>query len=234
MKIIQASLNHYIKNKVFSENQEIQTQNTINFKGIPTASVPNSKLVEISKKILTPISLILKKYIKEPYRKYIGKPVEEKISDFFEFLVKTNAADNIIKWTEKHPNIKDKLFAHLIVLGSTILSGFYVIKTLNNDKLEEKKRKTLAINQASVYVLSTIMAYTFDIALGNKTKAIQTKFEKINKEQPSKAFPNIAKQKNGISRAKTIMIIDTIYRFFAPVAMTPLANAIGNKLNESK
>lgn len=161
--------------------------------------------------------------------RHIMNPIEEKLADGFQWLVQTKVAEKIVTETGNHPKFKEKLFPHLIVLGSTILSGFYVLKTLNNKKLDEKKRTTLAINQGAVYVLSTIMAYTFDIALGKKTTAVKKEFERINAGKL-----NVNKQLNGIGKAKSIIIIDSIYRFLAPVAMTPIANAIGNRIQNKK
>lgn len=152
--------------------------------------------------------------------------------------------DKIKKYNE---NIKDKdkakkfesfLFANLIVIGSTILSGFYVIKTINNKKLDEKKRRTLAINQAAVWVASTVMAYTIDGKLNKYTTKVKDDFKKLNNipaiMKDAAKVEKMNKHVEGISKAKGIIAIDTIYRFLAPVAMTPIANYIGNKLNEDK
>lgn len=147
---------------------------------------------------------------------------------------------NIIKELKARPK---RLFSHLIVLGSALMSGFYVSKTLNNDKLDSKKKKTLAINQTAVFALSTVMAYTFDDMISKKTEAIKAKFKKINEaaidikctaEEKSLASKKIDIHLKGIEAAKKILIFTTMYRFIAPVIVTPLANAIGNRLNEKK
>lgn len=165
-------------------------------------------------------------HIKKYYRDFMD-PIENKIAKGFANLIQTEAAKKIITETAKRNNFGDKLFAHLIVLGSTLMSGFYVAQTLTNDKLDEKKRKTLAINQTAVFLLSTILAYTFDGLMTDKTNAIKDKFKAINKD-----VPNLDKQLRGIDAAKKIMIFTTMYRFVAPVLVTPLANYIGNRINE--
>ena len=166
--------------------------------------------------------------IGEQYHK-IMEPIEKGIAKRLGELIQTKAAKKIVTETEKHGIIKNNLFSHLIVLGSTLLSTFYVVKTLKNDQLDEKKRKTLAINQAAVFVVSTIMAYTFDGVMTTKVDKIKAKFKTLN-EGNLKLNDHL----NGIEAAKKIIIFATMYRFIAPVVVTPFANAIGNKLNENK
>jgi len=126
------------------------------------------------------------------------------------------------------------LFAHLVVFGSTILSGFYIKKTLDNDKLDPQKRKTLAINQAAVWGLSTVMAYTVDNLLNNKYEVFKDKFVAAYKN--SKAFDadKLEMYTEGLKVAKTAIVMGAVYRFIAPVIVTPLANSIGNKIHEKK
>lgn len=152
--------------------------------------------------------------------------VENNIASVFGKMIQSKPAEKLVKGTMNSPKwIKDNMFAHLIVLGSTALSGAYVVKTLRNDKLDERKRKTLAINQAAVFGVSTVMAYTFDKALGKWTNNLIDKFKKINAGNP-----HLDKYVNGIKIAKTTIIIDMVYRFIAPVAVTPVANHFGNKI----
>lgn len=168
-------------------------------------------------------------FIKKPYRK-IMEPIEEKIANGLAWLIQTKPAKKIIIETAKRDNFGDKLFPHLIVLGSTLLSGFYIAKTLTNDKLDEIKRKTLAINQTAVFVASTILAYTFDGIMNKKTDAIKNEFKRINEGKPGWTGDHL----KGIEAAKKIMIFTTMYRFIAPVLVTPLANYIGNRLQNKK
>lgn len=146
-------------------------------------------------------------------------------------LVSTKPFEKLVNATNNHKNLADKLTSHLIVLGSTILSGFYVLKTVKNKDLEEDKRKTLAINQGLVWVASTIMAYTFDgWARAKFDKSIKT-FLKNNIDAPPAKLANWEK---GLKIARSIIIVDTVYRFIAPVIVTPLANHLGNKLRKNK
>lgn len=128
--------------------------------------------------------------------------------------------------------IPDRLLAHLIVFGSTLLSGFYVLKTLNNKNMDKDKRRTLAINQGLVWGVSTAMAYTFDSwARKQFNTKILDKFKAVNKTMPKEKLDGLTK---GMEKARTIIIVDMVYRFIAPVLVTPLANKIGNRLNNNK
>lgn len=156
----------------------------------------------------------------------LTKGIEEKVAKGCAKLVKTEAVKKLVEHTNKHPKFADKLTSHLIVLGSTIMSAFYVGKTLKNKDMDESKRKTLAINQALVWGVSTVMAYAFDGWARAKFDKI---FEKIEEGLPKKEIGHL---KAGFSLARTIIIVDTVYRFIAPVIVTPLANYIGNKLKK--
>lgn len=136
--------------------------------------------------------------------------------------------ENFIKWTSKSENI----VAHYSAAESIVLSGFYIQQTLKNDKLDEKKRKTLAINQAGTCVVSAVMSYAADKAINNKISELTNKYLAVNVNTASeKALNN---WKAGFSAAKTIMVFGIIYRFIAPVFVTPVANWLGNKLDEKK
>lgn len=164
------------------------------------------------------------------------KWVDEKVAVGLGKLADTKVFENIVKVTNKSKKISDKdhgtLFAHLTVFGSTLLSAFYVGKTLTNKDLEEDKRKTLAINQGLVWVVSTALAYTFDMSVKEKFKSMLNKFEEVNKNKILEK--DMANLKNGLKIAKSIITVDLVYRFIAPVIVTPLANGIGNRLRENK
>lgn len=211
MKISQVSSNIY----------NLKNQNQNNFK--PQAYMSDSVSfsgVPVKPSIFDPV--------KNAYHTVMN-PIEEAIAKGLAWLIQTKPAKKIITATEKNEKVKKLLFSHLIVLGSTLMSGFYVAKTLTNEKLEEQKKQTLAINQIGVFVASTIMAYTFDDMISKKTEKIKIKFKAINKDHP-----RVEDHLKGIEAAKKIMIFTTMYRFIAPVLVTPLANAIGNKLQAKK
>ena len=73
----------------------------------------------------------------------------------------------IIKWFGKkteNMNIVNLCSA----VNSFIISFMYVIKTLENDKLDPERRNTLAINDGMTYIGSTVLAYLIDNKLAKK------------------------------------------------------------------
>ncbi|MBR1425702.1 hypothetical protein IJ579_09100 [bacterium] len=70
----------------------------------------------------------------------------------------------------------DNMTTHMSALGSTLISGMYIVKTLQNDKLDKEKRKTLALNDFMVWGLSTFGAYFMDSKLGNWWDGVTTRF----------------------------------------------------------
>ncbi len=53
----------------------------------------------------------------------------------------------------------DRTFTHLLVIESTILSGFYMINTLRNKKIEDEQKPQMIINDTLTLGLSTAGAY---------------------------------------------------------------------------
>lgn len=244
MRVSHITNTQYNNSSSLKSNLSLQTnlkQNT-NFTG---ATSEASKFVEKMGKPLNDSHYSFMASKIEKYKKLVAI-VEDKIADGLAFLLQKPIVENLVKKTvivadefdkksaqkaistgkEKQVFAKDLLPTHLMVFGSTVLSGFYVCQTLSNKKLDEDKRRTLAINQGIVFTVSTAMAYTFDKMLGKKTKAIQKTYEKINKLGSDDIHVK------GISTAKKIMVVDIVYRFLAPVIVTPLANYIGNKVIE--
>jgi len=162
------------------------------------------------------------------------KSLEDGIANKTVKIIQKDGFKKVVDKLNKINNGKfsENLFAHLTVFGSTLLNGFYIIKTINNKDLEEDKRKTLAINQGLVWGVSTVCAYTFDNLSGNFVNALTNRFEELNKGKYDEE--QMALLKKGISCAKSMIVIDMVYRFLAPVLVTPLANHIGNKLKENK
>lgn len=152
----------------------------------------------------------------------------EGIARILSKIMESKPFEGVVNFAKESKN----LVAHLTAFTSLVLSGFYINQTLKNDKLDSDRKKTLAINQAATTVLSTICAYAVDNSINQKISEVTNKFLAVNfKNQSAKFLDNC---KAGIGAAKSIIIFGTIYRFISPVIVTPLANAIGNKLNEKK
>lgn len=114
------------------------------------------------------------------------------------------------KFTEKTSNIKD-MTKHMAALGSTLISGMYTVKTLQNDQLDPDRRKTLALNDILTWAISTIGAYTIDNALNKKWDDVTNRFTaNYIKNNQDEIFTNQDFQKilKSISRKEGIKVED--------------------------
>lgn len=167
--------------------------------------------------------------------KPIGKLYGQLTTGLARILGKSIDNDYAIGLFDKTKN--NDMFTHLMVLGSTIMSGFYIKKTLDSDKLDPKKKKTLAVNQAVVWGVSTVMAYTFEKMINKKFKAFVDEFKSVFTKRygtMQDEMINLPKYESGLRLVRSAIIVGTVYRYIAPVLVTPIANAIGNKVNEKK
>ena len=154
----------------------------------------------------------------------------EKIANGFGRLFQTNSA----KWViDKSKNNKN-LFNHLMTSASVVLSSFYVLRTLTNKDLDDKKKRTLAINQTLVFSVSTVACYTIEGWIKKRINTFANHFEAVNVKHFINKEDELRKLKKGIDPASKIMVYDMIFRFMAPVFLTPLANYLGNKFNDKE
>lgn len=93
------------------------------------------------------------------------------------YFVKFYKSDFARKFAEKTKGAAwDNMTTHMSALGSTLISGMYIIRTLNKEELDEKKRKTLAINDAMTWAISTAGMYLADKKLANWWDGVTTRF----------------------------------------------------------
>ena len=167
---------------------------------------------------------------------------------------------------------------HLNAASSAAISGMYMKKTYDNDKLDKDRKNTLIINQGLVFAVSTAGSYLLDgslngwwnnkvtpkyagIFLNEKEKMADfikqneeiMKFNKTAGKDAIKELINIKdyikkeikpdelkmealnKRLTGMDIAKKLFIFATVYRYLAPVIVTPIANRLGEKyLNYKK
>lgn len=194
-----------------------QYYNNISFGNTETEK--KSKFFEPIKKFLKPIS--------DPCEKAQGK-----LTDFIAKKIGSLLnMESVIRFANSAKKSKN-LVAHCTAITSIILSGFYIKQTLENKKLDTDRKRTLAINQGATTILSTFISYTIDGITKKKVDKFANKFEAMNNSIEPKSA--IMQYKQGIKNAASIMIFMTIHRFVAPVIVTPIANHIGNKLQEKK
>lgn len=203
-----------INTKFYSNNKQEYSNNIASNLSFGCKK-PTSKFFEPIKKVFKPATDFYDRRI-DDLAHGIGRVLDTKF------------AYTILEKTKRNKN----LFNHLMTLGSVILSGLYITRTLTNKDLDEKKRKTLAINQGLVFAFSTAMCYLAEGKLKSKVTAFANKFEAVNHGHIPE--DNLVKCTKGIGLAGKIIVFDVIYRFIAPVFITPVANHFGNKLNEKE
>ncbi|MCD8378342.1 MAG: hypothetical protein LUB59_06105 [Candidatus Gastranaerophilales bacterium] len=127
----------------------------------------------------------------------------------------------------------NNMAAHMSTAGSFVTTAVYANRTLNNDNLDKKRARTLALNQVLVTTVSTLGAYTINDKLGKFSKNLGYKFREAN--QGNK---NLTKRMQGFNIAKQLLIFSVMYRYVTPVLVTPLASklskCIDNKREENK
>lgn len=182
-----------------------------------------------------------------------------------------------IRWfADKTQNSKG-MVNHLNAASSAAISGMYMKKTYDNDKLDKDRKNTLIINQGLVFAVSTAGSYLLDGALAGwwndkvtpkyvgiflKQEDKMAEFIKQNKE--IKAFnktaakdamkpllsmkkyieeeiaPDMLKMDAlkrrliGLDIAKKLFIFATVYRYIAPILVTPIANRLGERYLQYK
>lgn len=207
--------NNNIQQNQINKNFDKVNYSTVAFKGVPVMKYPSTSM---NSKFFAP----LKKFFAPVSRQYDKATTQ--MAKAFGKIVDNKSVETLIKKTQG-----DMLYSNLMTVGSVVLSGFYVKQTLNNDKLDDKKKRILALNQSIVWGISTFMCYTFDKLAKTKIDDLIKRFEKLNL-----ADAKLPKYKKGIKIAASTVIFDMIYRFVTPVAVTPIANTIGNRIQEKK
>ncbi len=77
------------------------------------------------------------------------------MASFYQKTASTKPYQSLIKGFSK----SDKTFTHLLVMESCFLSGFYMINTLKNKKIEKEQKPQMIINDALTLGVSTAGAY---------------------------------------------------------------------------
>lgn len=92
------------------------------------------------------------------------------------FYTKKLYGSRFAEWlSEKTDNLKN-VVDHMQVLGSTIISGMYMSQTLMNKDFDEKRKKTLAINQFLTFLVATVLGYTIDKKIDNQWDNLISKY----------------------------------------------------------
>lgn len=143
-------------------------------------------------------------------------------------LGKVGNSDAFVKAVDKFGK-SPNLMANLSTASSAVTTGLYIYKSLTNKKMDKKERLTLALNQALTFGVSTLITYT---ALGalKKTKANLT--EKFAEAVTKRSGACADKLKQGAAAAIDLVVCSSVNRYLSPVAVTPLANKLGDMITK--
>lgn len=207
------------KSTVAFKGKENEPDSNISFKGNSSAPPKKPSLWE--------------RLIAKPLANIYAKPLYEskRVSDFSAFLTK----------------LPGKMTTHMSTLGALITSAFYVIRTLKNKDLDPEKRRTLAVNQTLCFFVPTIGAYAVDSAISDWVKKVEyeyagrqeRKIRQAELEGKSAEYINsikegLGKRLNGVRILAGLATFTLIYRYVAPVLITPAANWIGDRINAKR
>ena len=212
---------HLEKSKKHDDKQKDIVKSEINNK--PQQTEAKSAQVSFKGKKETALG----RWISEFYGKHYGRKVMN--------------SEKIQNVSEKMSNIPGEMTEHMATLGSILTSATYMYKTLNNKDLDSDKRKTLAVNQGLCCIIPTIGAYTVSKLLSKFKKNAEYKYcglkeqqialGQISKEEAKELKKTFGDKLKGFNALTSLITFTLIYRYITPVAITPIANWIGRKLN---
>ncbi|GEM_PF-4894431 len=137
-----------------------------------------------------------------------------------------------MNWFTKTGFCKDKkMTSYLSTLGSFVTTAFYIRqtdKTLNKNAEERKRAKTLELNQGLVTGISTVLGFSVNGLIDKGCDKLKKKYRVANYGDPK-----LPTKMKGFDIAKQMFIFSLMYRYIAPVIVTPLASKI-SKVREAK
>lgn len=154
----------------------------------------------------------------------------------------------IFNIAERLSKIPGGMTNHMSSLGALLTSSVYMYQTLNKKDLDDDRKRTLAINQGLCFVVPTICAYTVDKLLKKWTKEkIEYRYAGLREQDIAMAKAHgkseaelkamqegLGKKLNGVRTLITLAVFALIYRYIAPVLITPFANKIGDRAMERR
>lgn len=189
--------------------------NTPNFSGAPKA---NAAALKSAGSIYNGVKDIFHK-TKETCNKGWDNFIEKGVID--KALKPIMNSKFMEKFADKSANIGN-LPSHMATAGSFVTTYFYAnrtLHTLNKDEEQKKRAKTLVLNQVLVTGVSTALAYGANGALGKISKNLGYKFREANQ-----GHKKLSTRMKGFDIAKQLLIFTMMYRYIAPVIVTPVAS----------
>lgn len=107
-----------------------------------------------------------------PFYKFRDFLIENLAKNYYAKFLESGIAKFLAEKAEKLNGVVD----HMQFIGSLLISSMYMIQTLRNEKLDDEKKKTLAINQGLTFVISTLGAYIVDSKISNWWEGLALKY----------------------------------------------------------
>lgn len=174
-------------------------------------------------------------------------------------IAKAMNSDFVAKFAEKTKDSKyitNHIIATGAAVGTGMY--MYKTMNLPEEKMDKDRRKVLTLNHALTFGISTAGSYLVDGALFGKWREITNRYAVLYTKDNDLLTKMAAKNKElkaagknkmdiidyasdvlqdkklvnrlkGMDIAKTLLICTLIYRYLVPVAVTPLANKLGDK-----
>ena len=141
--------------------------------------------------------------------------------------------------------IPGSMTEHMATLGSILTSSVYMWQTVHNKDLDADKRKTLAINQGLCCIIPALAAYTVAAKIRGLNKNLEhlyrglkeqqiTVERKVDSEKAKMIKESLGSKLKNFGSLMGLLTFTLIYRYVTPVLVTPLANKLGDKLNQRK
>ena len=112
----------------------------------------------------------------------------------------------------------NKFTTHMAVLGSTLISAMYTVRTLQNDKLDPEKKKTLAINDVMTWGIATFLTYFAD-----------KKLAKFSENQTTRYAANYLKKNPESDAAKNAKVLGD----WTPENIKEVMKTVGERLRKN-
>ncbi|MCQ2754086.1 MAG: hypothetical protein MJ231_03460, partial [bacterium] len=170
-----------------------------------------------------------------------------KISDFLartygKAIYKSKAIRKFAEWFA--PKDTSNATKHFQVLGALATSATYAVSTIKSPNFDKDNATTLAVNQTLGWVAPTLLGYITDKAIQERTKQWEFNYcnkrkkaielSKLSNEEKQKLLKGLNKSQKGFRTFAGMVTFTLMYRYLAPVLITPLANKIGAAINKSK
>lgn len=155
---------------------------------------------------------------------------QNKIDEILFNIADSSPMRKIVKWASKKTTItnkkgeeivkknSDKLAQILMIGFSAVLQTNHIINIMRNKEMPQERKETLAVNNALAFVIPSIGALTIDNSINRATDRLAKYIKKVNNNKlPEKTL-------NGVKAAKSIFVITMMYKYFATVITTPMAD----------